>query len=473
MSELWELSAAELVGLYASRAASPVEAVSAVMDRIDRLNPMLRAYLATNPAVLDEAKRAERVWLGSGYKPPLCGVPVSVKDNLEVAGMPTTYGSLPFRDNMRPDSEIARRIRRAGGVIVGKTNLPEFAMAEYVDNKLGEMGTNPWDLDRSCGGSSGGAGSAVAAGLGPIAIGTDSAGSIRTPSAYNGVFGLKPSMQRLPMVQRFRASTTRSCNGPMTRTVYDAWLTMHAIAGPHPYDPSSTRWGTIDAPAPTALLNLSGRRVGVIRTTSGLSDAVAGRIASAIDELAELLRALGAYVDDREIQFPVFTETEAALGVAKGEYSRPYGGDVLAAAEDLMPGFLDRHADELADYSGRGLKWAATSLPAFRYRNFLKAIDRYVGQMHDAVGEYDFLITPLHDVAPLITEQRTRPMKPLVSSFNLSHQPVAALPVGLSADGLPLSVQIVGRQGDDEGVLAVCAAIEAQRPWQALRPSID
>jgi aspartyl-tRNA(Asn)/glutamyl-tRNA(Gln) amidotransferase subunit A len=473
MPELWELSAAELIDLYASRIVSPVEVVSAVMDRIDQLNPKLHAYLATNPNVLDEAKWAEQVWLRSGYKPPLCGVPMSVKDNLDVGGMPTTYGSLAFKDNVRPDSEIARRIRRAGGVILGKTNLPEFAMADFVDNKLGEKGANPWDLERTCGGSSGGAGAAVAAGLGPIAIGTDSSGSIRYPAAYNGVFGLKPSMQRLPMVQRFRASTTRSVNGPITRTVHDAWLTMHALAGPHPYDPASTRWSTVSAPPSSPPVSLGRRRVGIICTTSGLSASSAEYVSTAISDLSNLLLDLDLDVDDQPINFPAFTETESALGVAKGEYSRPYGGDVLAAAEDLIPDFLIKHGDELTSYAGRGLRWAAESLPAYRYRNFLKAIDRYVGHMHDAIGEYDFVITPLTDVAPRIADQSKSPSFPLVGCFNYSHQPVGAVPVGLSQEGLPLSIQVVGRLGDDEGVLSVCAAIEAQRPWQARWPSIN
>lgn len=471
MPELWELSAGELVDHYARREVSPVEVVQTILDRIEELNPKLHAYLSVNPAALEEAERAEQLWASAGYKPPLCGVPISVKDTLDVAGMPTTYGSLPFKNNAAPDSEIAKRIRRAGGVILGKTNTPEFAMGPFVSNRLDGDGANPWNLDRTCGGSSGGAGAATAAGLGPIAVATDSAGSIRGPAAYNGVFGLKPSMQRIPMVQRFRASTTRSVNGPITRTVHDAWLLMHALAGPHPYDPASGRWPLFPSPPSTPPLHLRGWTVGVIPVSSGFSQMSRDYVSAAIAETVGLLREMGITVDDRTIDFPMFTETESSLGVEEGVYTRPYGGDVLAAAEDLIPDFLEKHRDELCSYSGKGLAWAE-SLPAYRYRNFLKAVDRYVGQMHDAIGHYDIVITPMMDIAPLIAEQDKGPAYPLIGCFNYSHQPAASVPVGLSAEGMPLSIQVAGRLGHDEDVLTLCAAIESQRPWQSKWPVV-
>jgi catechol 2,3-dioxygenase-like lactoylglutathione lyase family enzyme len=160
-------------------------------------------------------------------------VPVSVKDTIEMSGLRTTYGSLAFKDNRQDDSEIVVRLRRAGAVILGKTTPPEFALLGATANRQGRPGANPWDLGRTCGGSSGGAGAAVAAGLGPLAVGTDSAGSIRVPAAYNGVFGLKPTYQRIPSVQKWRASPLRSHNGPLARTVADAallWYKTHLNA---------------------------------------------------------------------------------------------------------------------------------------------------------------------------------------------------------------------------------------------------
>ncbi|MGH9843078.1 MAG: amidase, partial [Blastocatellia bacterium] len=218
-NSFWHLSGSQLLAGYARRDFSPVEVLDELLERIERLNPLLRAYLALND---EDARRAavtaERAWRSSGEKPLLCGVPVSVKDTIEMQGLPTTYGSLAFRNNYQEDSEIVLRLRRAGAVIIGKTNTPEFALLATVRNRLSEPGANPWDLDRTCGGSSGGAAAAVAAGLGQLAVGTDSGGSIRVPAAYTGVFGLKPAYQRIPTVQCWRAAPGRSHNGPLART---------------------------------------------------------------------------------------------------------------------------------------------------------------------------------------------------------------------------------------------------------------
>ncbi|HEX6512050.1 MAG TPA: amidase, partial [Chloroflexota bacterium] len=173
-----------------------MEVTQELFERIEKLNPRLRAYLALNQdEALAQARAAEACWASADEKPLLCGVPVSVKDTIEMAGLPTTYGSLVFRDNVQPDSEIVARLRRAGAVILGKTNTPEFALLGQTRNRLGEPGANPWNVEHTCGGSSGGGAAAVAAGLGPLGVGTDSGGSIREPAAYCGIFGLKPTYQ--------------------------------------------------------------------------------------------------------------------------------------------------------------------------------------------------------------------------------------------------------------------------------------
>ena len=239
-SGFWRLSATELLDGYRRRAFSPVEVAREVFERIDRLDARLSAFLALNTDdAMRAARAAEAAWLGSGERGLLCGVPISLKDSIELAGHPTTYGSKAFVDNYQPDSEIARRIRRAGGVIIGKTNLPEFALHGAVDNRISPAGRNPWNPEHTCGGSSGGAGAQVAAGLGPLAIGTDSGGSVRMPAALNGVFGLKPTYQRIPAAQTWRAAPGRSHNGPMTRTVRDGALILQALAGRDPRDGES------------------------------------------------------------------------------------------------------------------------------------------------------------------------------------------------------------------------------------------
>ena len=164
----WRLSATELLDGYRRRDFSPVEVTREVFDRIAALNPKLNAFLALNTDdAMEAARTAEAAWLGSGERGMLCGVPISLKDSIEMAGHPTTYGSKAFVDNRQPDSEIARRIRREGGVLIGKTNLPEFALHGAVDNRISPAGRNPWNLDHTCGGSSGGAGLAGCGGVGP------------------------------------------------------------------------------------------------------------------------------------------------------------------------------------------------------------------------------------------------------------------------------------------------------------------
>ncbi|MGH8210955.1 MAG: amidase, partial [Steroidobacteraceae bacterium] len=237
-TDFWRLTATELLSGYARGDFSPVEVLNECLERIERLNPLLHAYLSINTQdARRAAKSAERVWGSAGEKPLLCGVPVSVKDTIEMQGMPTTYGSLAFKDNYQEDSEIVLRLRRAGAVILGKTNTPEFALLAATRNRLGSPGCNPWKLERTCGGSSGGAAAAVAAGLGQLAVGTDSGGSIRLPAAYNGIFGLKPTYQRIPSVQRWRAAPGRSHNGPLARTVRDGALLLQALAGFDARDP--------------------------------------------------------------------------------------------------------------------------------------------------------------------------------------------------------------------------------------------
>ena len=247
MTAFWRLSAAELLAGYGRRAFSPVEVTREQLERIERMNGRLGAYLVVDhEGAMASARIAEAAWMQAGDKPLLCGVPAHVKDTIEMAGFPTTYGSLAFRENVQPDAEIVVRLRTAGAVILGKTNTPEFALSPRTENRLGPPAVNPWDLLRTCGGSTGGGAAAVAAGLGPLCIGSDSAGSVRLPAAYQGIFALKPSFQRIPAVQRWRASPGRSHNGPITRTVGDTALMMQALAGPHRDDPDSARYPAAD-----------------------------------------------------------------------------------------------------------------------------------------------------------------------------------------------------------------------------------
>lgn len=456
-SGFWRLSATQLLAGYARRDFSPAEVFEEYLQRIERLNPILHAYLALN---IEDGRRAalaaERAWRVPGDKPLLCGVPVSVKDTIEMRGLPTTYGSLAFKDNYQDDSEIVVRLRRAGAVIIGKTNTSEFALLPAVRNRLGEPGCNPWNLERSCGGSSGGAAAAVAAGLGPLAVGTDSAGSIRAPAAYNGIFGFKPTYQRIPSVQRWRAAPGRSHNGPITRTVQDGALLMQALSGFDARDPESNL-----APAPD-FLSIEpgvrrGGRVAVSRRIGGvgLSDPSAINV---IADVMRLLREFGYEVREDDPPAPAgVTELEPGIW--------GYSGDHYAAAESLVSNFWEKHAADLTDYA-RPIYEAGRRALAWQYRRLLQHNQAYRERMAGWFRSYDLLVTPVAEPAPphAAADTDPHPSYKFLVPFNTARNPAAVVTVRFHSDGLPRAIQIVGRYGDDVGVLRLAAAIEAERP---------
>src|SRR5215212_70768 len=232
------LPATDLAAKIWAREVSPVEAVDTVLKRIEALNPRLNAFCFLHAdEARAQARAAEVAVLRGGDLGPLHGVPVSVKDNLAIAGKPLTNGSRLLRENIaRESSPIGTRIVEAGGIIVGRTNTPEFAWRGSTDNGLFGETRNPWDLTRTAGGSSGGAGSAVAAGLTSLSVGTDGAGSIRIPASFCGIVGHKPSFGRVPFVPSPGANELAAAAGPMTRTVRDAALLLDVLAGPDDRD---------------------------------------------------------------------------------------------------------------------------------------------------------------------------------------------------------------------------------------------
>lgn len=465
--DLCKLSAAQLLDGYSRREFSPVEVTEATFARIAAIDGKLHAYLALNEAdAMAAAYRAEKLWASPGEKPLLCGVPVSVKDTIEMAGMPTTYGSLAFKDNMQGDAELVLRLRRAGAVILGKTNTPEFALAAHVTNRLGPPGANPWNLDHTCGGSSGGAASAVATGMGPIGIGTDSAGSVRGPAAYNGLFGLKPTMQRIPSVQTWRAAPGRSHNGPLTRTVRDAALTMQALAGPDPRDPDSQH-----PPVNYLAFNegsVRGLRIAVSYTL-GRGDLTANaEMRLAVDETAQLLESLGCKIELADP--PAFPGNEL---LEPGVWA--YSGDHYAAGEAMIPGFWDKHQDDLTDYA-RAVYDGGRRALAWKYRGALRRNRGFQERMKAWFASYDFLLCPGLGTAPRLdapkpTAERGAVMN-FLGAFNHSHNPVASIPCGFTAQKLPIAVQLAGPYGHDLEVLHLAAAIEAARPWGDVWPDL-
>jgi len=459
------LSAAELLERYRRREVSPVEVTQAILDRIDRLNPVLDAYLVVDrEGALAAARAAERTWAQPGEKPLLCGVPVSIKDLLYTTWLPTTFGSLVFKDYYHPaNSPVVDRLLAAGAVIVGKTNTPEFGLLDITRNRFGDDCRNPWLLEHTAGGSSGGAGAAVAAGLAPLAIGTDGAGSIRIPAFYNGCFGLKPTFGRVPH-DGWKGAPHTSHQGPMTRTVRDAALIMQAVSGPDDRDALCLR-----EPPPDFLDALLPRPL------------AGARLAMSID--------YGYMEVDPEVQQSVLDASAllSTLGCEVFESHPPRrdagdGGIDLLSPEEyayairIKPDF-DDHLDELTDYGRRTME-AAKEMPAWKFSQAVRRREAWSAAVRRWSETFDFFLAPVMSEtaprcdAPPVYEQRRPWPGNFLPLFNQSGLPAASVPFGFHSNGLPLAVQIVARFGDDAGVLRLAAAIEASRPWAGRWPQL-
>jgi len=459
------LSAAELLEAYRKRELSPVEVTEVVLERIDRLNPALNAYLAVDhDGARGAAREAEARWAQPGEKPLLCGVPVSIKDLLPTSWLPTTFGSLPFKDYYPAYSAVVvERLQAAGAVILGKTNTPEFGLIDMTQNRLADHGRNPWNLEHTSGGSSGGAGAAVAAGLGPLAIGTDGAGSIRIPCFYNGIFGLKPTFGRIPH-DGWKGAPLTSHQGPMTRTVRDAVLIMQAASGPDERDALCLR----DAP-PDFFEALVPRAFGATKVGLSLDYGYLNpdpEIRQAVLDAAGLLRGLGCQVAESDPPQPERAPRDAILT----------GADEYACALRLKPDFTE-HFDELTGYA-RTIIEGGMNAPAWEYSAAMRRREAFAAAVRRWFQDFDFFLAPvMAETAPRCDAERQideeHPWAGMfLPLFNITGQPAASVPFGFHSSGLPLAVQVAGRRGDDVGVLRLCAAIEAARPWADRWPPI-
>jgi aspartyl-tRNA(Asn)/glutamyl-tRNA(Gln) amidotransferase subunit A len=460
------LSAEQLLRLYRRHEASPSDVTEAVLARIDRLNPELHAYLyVDHEGAREQARAATEAWLRPGPKPPLLGVPVSVKDLVPTAMMPTTFGSLAYRDHQpERDAPVVERLRSAGAVLLGKTNTPEFGLIGATRNRLGPEGRNPWNLDHTPGGSSGGAAAAVAAGLGPLAVATDGAGSIRIPAAFCDLYGIKPTFGRIP-THELTGAPWSSTIGPLARTVYDAALFLTATAGPHDRDAICLQEEPPNFFAGLGRAPLSDTRI-AYSFDLGFAPAVEPEIVSAVRQAADVLAGLGCVL------------TEAAPPVEQGPDARS-----MSPADEYAfdPELLDKHADLLTDYALRTLR-EGSEMPAWQYALALRKRERYRRSIARWFDDYDFVLSPAtaHWAGPLggdLREINSVNVEPRWATWftmlwNRTGNPAASIPWGFSAGGLPLAVQVAGRLGDDAGVLALSAALEDAHPWAASWPPL-
>jgi len=462
------LSATELVALIRRRKVSPVEVVDAVLDRIERLNPKLNAFVTlTAEQARREAKAAERALGRRGAKlGALHGVPFSVKDLVITRGVRTTFGTPLYRDNVpTEDAPMVERLKAAGAILLGKTNTPTFGWIGATHNLLFGPTRNPWNLDRTPGGSSGGASAAAAAGLGPLHVGTDGGGSIRIPASCAGIFGHKPSYGRIPTYPP-SGGWSLSHIGPMTRTVADAALMLNVCAGPDERDQYSLPAERTDYVKALGR-SLKGFRI-AYADDLGFVEAVDPEVRTACAKVLPAFREAGARVDRVSPGWP--SPRDCWLEIFCGGIATrlaPY----LERRDDIEPGLYQIVERELAH-------------PPTRYVQAW--FDRLAWWDHPRrfFERYDLLLSPTIACVPFAvgldnpSEIGGAPVTPyawipFTFPFNMTGQPAASVPCGFTQDGLPIGLQIVGRRYDDATVLRAAAAYERLRPWAQHRPPLE
>jgi len=454
MTDLHDLSAEALTKAYRARQLSPVEATRAALARMERWESKINAmYIVDADGALAQAKASEARWRAGAPLSARDGVPVTIKDNIATKGHPTPLGTASGDLTPSPDdAPPPARLREAGCVILGKTTMPDFGMLASGVSSLHGITRNPWNRARNPGGSSSGAGAAIVAGYGPLALGTDIAGSVRVPAAYNGLFGLKASLGRIPIHPPYLGRVV----GPLTRTVTDAALAMTVLTKPDPRDFMALPYQETDWPA---LLDadVKGKRLGLLLGIgAGLEPQPAVR--RAIEAAAKAFEQAGAIV---EPVAPFFTR-EMLDGLDRFFCAR------LLAELEVLP--AERRAKVLPFIA----EWC-------RRAEDLSAVDalRGLGQVMAlrektvaAIQGYDFLLSPTSPITAYGAEEATPgddPKKPFehlgfTAPFNFSEQPAASICAGYDPEGLPIGLQIIGHRFDDLGVLRMARAYESLRP---------
>jgi aspartyl-tRNA(Asn)/glutamyl-tRNA(Gln) amidotransferase subunit A len=465
-TDLCWMSASDLAAAIAKKKVSPVEVVDAALARIDTLK-QLNAYVTLDAdRARQAAKAAERALTRRGARlGPLHGVPFSVKDLVITKGVRTTFGTPLYRDNVpTEDAPSVERMKAAGAIMLGKTNTPTLGWVGVTDNLLFGATRNPWSLGHTPGGSSGGAGAAVAAGLAPLAIGTDGGGSIRKPAAWCGIFGLKASWGRIP-VYPFSAAWSLSHAGPMTRTVKDAALMMNVCAGPDERDQYSLPATGVDY-VKTLTGSLKGLRV-AWSDTLGIAPAVDPEVREATAKAARSFRGLGCRVESVDPTWPAPYDCWRTI----------FLGGIAAR---LAP-YLDRR-----DQIDPGLLPIVEEAAKHPPTKYVQAwFDRLAWWQHARAffERYDLLLTPTVACPPLPIGEfypatiggvpvGREAASVFTYIFNMTGQPAATVPCGFTKAGLPIGLQIVGRRYDDVTVLRASAAFERAHPWAQHRPDI-
>ena len=464
MTALHDISAADLSAAYAAGRLSPVEVAAAALARIAACEPRLNAmYRVLAESALASANESQARWRAGRPLSPLDGVPVTIKENLYTRGDPAPIGTAAGDRSPKPqDSPPAARLREAGCVILGKTTMPDFGMLSAGLSSLHGVTRNPWNRECSTSGSSSGAGAAGAAGYGPLHVGTDIGGSVRLPAAHCGLFGLKPSLGRIPIDPPYLGRAA----GPMTRTVRDSAMLLSVLSQPDVRDFMSLPSQPCDYAAALEDLPLRGLRVGYL-ADMGVGLPLDARVRDAAAAAAGALAAAGAIVE------PVAPFLSAAMldGMCTFFEARSFN-DISAMSDEQRARVLPFV-----------LRWCTWRAGGFSGRDVINAYGQVMAMRQaavSAVAAFDFVVSPVSPVVSYPAAQASPGNDPTNAlshiaytvAFNMSEQPAASINWTHTPEGMPLGVQIAGQRFDDLGVLRLSRALEQLRPVQRAWPAV-
>jgi aspartyl-tRNA(Asn)/glutamyl-tRNA(Gln) amidotransferase subunit A len=466
-SEIIYYDATKLAELIRTRELSPVEVVQAHLDRIEAVNPKLNAIVTVADDALEAAKAAETAVMAGDELGPLHGVPITVKDSIDTAGVLTQRGSPIFRGRIpTTDAVSVARMKRAGAILLAKTNLPEFSYSTETDNLLTGRANNPWNLDRTPGGSSGGESAAIAAGMSPLGLGTDLAISIRGPAAQTGIIGLKATHGRIPMTGIWSRAPRRFWHvGPMARSVRDIALAYSLLAGPDGADGFSTSPLTFDAGlgvSPDRRL-----RVGwLVEPGFGPIDA---EVAAVVQAAAEALHGAGCLVEP--VRIPAL-ERDNSLDV----FNRLHVMEMKPAFAEATAG----HESEMFKISRGMLATPDTTMSDFILAE--QAAERLRDGFAEYFQRYDALLCPVlpipahpHGLSQIVINGQSVPAVQIQGAtvpFNVTGLPGLSIRFGTSRDGLPIGVQLVSSWLAESTILHLASKLEAVSPVRGLHPNI-
>ncbi len=482
----------EIKKLLSKKEISALELTKSSLERIEETNNKTNAflYIAENEA-LEDAKKIDKKLADGENIGPLGGIPTSIKDLEAVKGMPLTNGSLFYKDNIADFDQLGiERIKNAGGIILGKTNTPEFGLCATTDNRLGDDCRNPWDLNCTSGGSSGGAGAAIASGVHPIGQGSDGGGSVRIPSGLCGIYGIKGTQGRIPRYHSGLQSWNPinfSCIGPMSWYVKDSAIMLQVMSGPHPKAESTA----IQTTPPDFLKDIengiSGKKIGWSVDLGSIN--VDPEVKSVTQDAVKIFEDLGASIEPFEFKYNI-RELGETIGPILGALGYNKNGPLLEENPEKLMNYTRKLLEIVKNWEGPVYMNSISEL--YKFRNYMESLfEQYdflatptmavpahecgnPPQKVDGVEQFDFGFrsmwpsygendNPSHKNGAGLLAQFT-------AIFNWSGNPAATLPCGFSSKGLPISLQIAGAKEDEVGVLQASRAFEIAKPWHDKKP---